>query len=415
MVIRRCLLLLILVLATLEVGLGGMHAWAWYQLREARSALEHYHPEEARGRLASCLKIWPGSVQAHLLASRAARQSGDFDEADRQLRACQELLGGSSDDVALEWALLQAANGNPREVDGFLQRRIEQDPALSPLVWEALAEGYIRVYRTFDALACVDYWLQLDPDSLRALELRGLAYQNGGAAQKAAEDLRRVIEREPTRGEARWRLALCLLDMGRYDEALPDLEQVARDRPDDPDVEVRLARCHNMLGRRDQARQILDDVLEKHPEHGLALRTRGQLAFTYEQPAEAEVWLRRAVKVWPNDYQAHYLLQQALQQQHKADEARAQQRLADETKERAERLGELKGRKLSEKPLDPALHYEMGVLLLRAGHQATGVGWLQSALDLDPDYRPAHAALADYYERQGDGNRAAEHRKKSGP
>src|SRR2546430_3206453 len=113
--------------------------------------------------------------RSHLLSSRAARQSGDFDEADRQLRTCQELLGGSSDDVALEWALLQAANGNPREVDGFLQRRIEQDPALSPLVWEALAEGYIRVYRTFDALACVDYWLQLDPDSLRALELRGLA------------------------------------------------------------------------------------------------------------------------------------------------------------------------------------------------------------------------------------------------
>src|SRR5205085_1525002 len=123
--------------------------------------------------------------------------------------------------------------------------------------------------------------------------------------------------------------------------------------------------------------------------------------------------LRRAVNVSPNDYQAQWLLHQALLQQHKADEARAQLRVAEEVKERAERLGDLRSRKLSEQPLDPALHYEMATLLLRAGNRAVAEHWLRSALNLDPDYRPAHAALAEYYEQEGDSQRAAEHRRRA--
>jgi tetratricopeptide (TPR) repeat protein len=409
--LRSWRLLLVLGVAALVLGLGGPHAWAWYQLRAARSDLAHYRPEVARARLAGCLKVWPNSAPAHLLASRAARQSGDFDEADRQLRACQRLLGGSSEHVALEWALLQAAGGN-REVEEFLQRQAEQSPERAPLVWEALAEGYIRLYRILDALATLDHWLGLDPDNLRALELRGLAYQNGKSAQKGAEDFRRVLEKDPTRDATRWRLVLCLLDMGSYDEALTHLERVRKQRPNDPDVQVRLARCHNMLGRGEQARETLDAVLEEHPGHALALRTRGQFALADHQPALAERCLRRAVKAWPDDYQANWLLFQALRQQGKTAAADAQLRKAEEIKGRAERLGELRSRKLSEQPLDPALHYEMGVLLLRSGHPSTGERWLLSALSLDPSYSPAHAALADYYQRQGDARRAAEHRKK---
>jgi tetratricopeptide (TPR) repeat protein len=410
--LRSWRFVLILVLVGLGVALGGTQAWAWYHLEAARTALARYHPQAARGHLAACLQVWPFSIRGHLLASQAARQSGDHAEADRQLRAGQRLLGGSSDDIALQWALLQAADGNVREVEEYLQRRSEQEPELAPLIWEALAEGYIRVYRILDALPCLEHWLRVDPDNLRARELRGLAYQNGRSAHKGAEDFRRVLEQDPTREETRWRLVLCLLDMGSYDEALPHLERIAREKPNDPDVQVRLARCHNMLGRGDQARQLLDAVLAAHPDHGLALRTRAQFALADRQPEPAERWLERATQVWPNDYQTRWLLVQALQQQHKDEQARAQLRLAEELKDRAERLGELRSRKLSEQPLDPALHYEMGLLLLRAGHDQAGEGWLQSALSLDADYRPAHAALADYYERHGDATRAAEHRRR---
>ena len=97
----------------------------------------------------------------------------------------------------------------------------------------------------------------------------------------------------------------------------------------------------------------------------------------------------------------------------RTEEAKEQLKAADEVKAKAERLGELTSRKLSEQPLDPALHCEMGVLLLRDGHKSTGESWLHSALRLDPNYQPAHAALADFYQAQGDEARAAEHRRQA--
>jgi tetratricopeptide (TPR) repeat protein len=407
--------LLLAVAATAAIAwFGGRHAWAWYNLRSARTELARYHPAEGQKYLVHCLTVWPNSVEARLLESRADRQNGDFDAAAAALRQCQMVAGNTSDEMALEWALLQAARGNLREVEEFLQRRVEKDPSRAPLVWEALAQGQIAVYRTLDAMACLDHWLKTDPDNLRALELRGTAYQTGHALVRGAEDLRRVIERDPSRDGARWRLIVCLLGLGRHAEALPHLERLQRERSDDPEVLVRLARCHHVLGRGAEARKLLDGVLERHPNHALTLRTRGQFALGEGQGAEAEGWLHRAAEADRFDYQTQYLLWQALEMQKKIKEARAQRQIVDAMKERSERLGELSSRKLSEQPLDPSLHYEMGVLLLRSGQSSVAEGWLRSALSLDPNYRPAHEALAEYYQSKGEQQLAEEHRRRAG-
>ena len=79
--------------------------------------------------------------------------------------------------------------------------------------------------------------------------------------------------------------------------------------------------CHGV--ERGQARELLVAMLEQTPRHGLALRTRGQFALADGQPEQAERWLRRATEVWPNDYQSHFLLGRALQEQRKTDEAKA--------------------------------------------------------------------------------------------
>ena len=394
------------------LGLVGPQAWAWFHLRAGRARLDRFHPEEARPALDAALRIWPNRVEARLLASRAARQTGDFAAAELHLRAAQRAAGGSTDEIAFEWALMQAALGNVWEVDQFLQERAQADPALTPLALEALIEGYLRVHRTIDAMATVDHWLQRDPDNVRALELRGATLVAGKGIQRGAETYRRVLELDPTRKDTRWRLILCLLDLGGYEEALPLLEQVARDRPDDPEVAARLARCQSMLGRGDEARRLLDDVLARHPDQMVALRVRGQFALADRDAAGAEVFLRRAAAADPNDYPSQWLLFQALQQQGRAAEAQEQLRIAEEVKDRSERLSELRSRKLAEKPLDPALHCEMGILMLRSGRPDLGEWWLHSALGLDPKFGPAHAALADLYEQAGNQARAAEHRSK---
>lgn len=67
-------------------------------------------------------------------------------------------------------------------------------------------------------------------------------------------------------------------------------------------------------------------------------------------------------------------------------------------------------RAIAQRPPDPALRCEAGVILLRGGLQSEGLRWLESALAVDPRHGPTHQALADYYEQAGDLDRAARHR-----
>lgn len=376
------------------LGYGAVNAWAWWNYRNAHAALARHQPAEARRMLAACSRVWGSSPAVHLASCRAAWQDDDTEAATRELHLAQRGLGGASDETALEWALLHAAAGDMNLVEGYLQQRADTAPAEARLVWEALSAGYLRVYRTLDAMACLNHWLKVDPDSIRALELRGQTYVAGKGVARGSEDYRRVLELDPARKATRWRLIDGLLGLGGYEEASVHLEYLAKGSEDDPAVGARLARCYNMLGRGPEARALLERILSKHPDDGPSWRALGQVELVARKPEAAESFLRRASALLPSDYQAQQLLFQALQQQGKVDEAKTQLKFAEEVRERTERVGELTSRKLAESPLDPALHYEMGKLLLQTGAKEVAEQWLLTALRLDPEHQPAREALA---------------------
>jgi predicted Zn-dependent protease len=410
-VLWRPWVLLAALLLLIVGGLGGRHLWAWYHYRAGSTALDAFHSDEARAHLDRSLAVWPDSVPTRLLAARAARRVQAFADAEKLLNECRRPGGKAPDEVTLEWSLLQASMGNLGEVEEFLVARSEKNPAQAPLIWEALAEGYLRMYRVLDALACLDNWLQREPNNPQAWFLRGNVHQQVNAVQKYVDDYRRVLELDPGRGEARQPLAVGLVEVGRYQEALTHLEYARQRQPDDPEVLVRLARCRSGLGQGEQARDLLDRVLQAHPDNGPALRTLGEIDLQEGKPAEAEERLRQAVRVLPNDYRAQWSLYQALQrQQGKAAEAQAQLAQAEQLKERNERLAEIRTRKMSQDPHNPALHCELGTLLLSLGYKEIGERWLLSALNEKSDYAPAHKALAAFYEEQGDAEKAAYHR-----
>ncbi len=400
-------------LFALGAGLAIPPAWAWLQLRSAQAAMARFRPEQSRQAFASCAWIWGGLPSIRLQASRAAWQDGDPEAAITELRLAQRGMGGATDETAFEWALIRSAAGDMGEFEEYLQKRADSSRTDAPVVWEALALGYLRVYRTLDAMTCLNFWLKRDPDNVRALDLRGQTYVAGKGVVRGSEDYRRVLEIDPTREATRWRLVDCLIGLGGYDEAAASLEYLANGRADSGAVASRLARCYNMLGRTADARALLDAALAKNPNDGSGLRALGQVELVARRPDAAEPLLRRAAALLPNDYQAQQLLFQALQQQGKTEEAKAQIKITEEVRERAERVGELTSRKLAESPLDPALNYEMGKLLLESGSVEVGEQWLLTAVRLDPMHRLAHTALANLYEAQGDSARAGFHRAQS--
>ena len=409
-ILRRLVLALIF---ALSAGLIAPHLWAWHQLRAGHDALDQNHNQVALDHLDSCLKIWPNSYSAHLFAARACWRTEQFERSDRHLQECRRVLGKSTEELVFEQALLRATTGDlDPQIEEYLQART-QKPQFAPLALEALAVGYLRIYRILEALACLNRWISYDPDQARAYELRGKVWRQAKVPQNAVPDYRRVVELDPENADAHWYLGLGLVEIGRYDEALEHLEFVERQRPNDLDLLVAKARSHSGLGRPDEANSLLDRVLTIDPEHGPALRARGQTALMTHDAAAAETWLRKALRALPHDYQTNFSLYQALQQQEKLAEAKEQMARVQKVQARLERMNEIMTRKMSTTPHAPELHYELGMLLLSAGHKDVGETWLLSALREKPDFRSAHVALAEFYEAEGNAQKATYHREQA--
>jgi Tfp pilus assembly protein PilF len=416
--LRRYGLGLLLVLVLVAGVLAAVpHGKAWHHYRAGQAALERYHAEEALHHFNACLQVWPESGWTRLLAARAARQTGRFQESAQHLEIAETHLGPSSEDVLLEWSLHRAATGDLASVENYLQSRLRKGflPE-GPLICEALVVGYLSTNRFLDANTRLNFWLEQQPDHVPALLLRAAAWRARHQPQKAAADYRRVLELDPERPDARKALVSCLLDadVHAYVEALPLVEELGRRQPDDAGLQVSLALCRDGLGHGQEARTILDRVLRKHPDHGLALRERGRLALQDGQAAEAERWLRRGLAVLPHDFALNSSLLLCLEQQGKTTETQLLRERLEQLKKCHRRLREITEFEMPRRPYDPALTGEIGVLNLRLGQPDLGRRWLLLALSLDANYRPAHAALAEYYEKQGDSERAAFHHRLAG-
>jgi tetratricopeptide (TPR) repeat protein len=378
---------LLLALGALLVAgvLGGPHLWAYYHLAAGRSAARACHNDEAREHLRRCLSVWPGCVEAQILAARSARRAGDLKEAARLVDEARRRAGeGDAQEVALEWALLQASGGDLGDgIEEDLQARLQREPAQAPLIWEALAEGYRRMCRTRHAHACLETWLARHPGDLQALFVRGEVHRQVGAVTRASEDYRAVVTGDPGRDDARRPLVSCLLQIGRYQEAVGHLEVLRGRRPDDPELLMQEARCRFELGQKAEARGLLERALAVHPGYGPALREQGRLELSADRPDYAEGLLRAAARALPGDYPTVFMLADALRRQRKEPEAKARQQEAESLKDALERLNDIQRHRMFDQPSNPALHRELGELLLRLGKKDDAERWLRSALALE--------------------------------
>jgi predicted Zn-dependent protease len=221
----------------------------------------------------------------------------------------------------------------------------------------------------------------------------------------------RVLELDPEQDEARLRLADLLVNQAAPAEALEHLEHLARRRPDDLYIQTRLARCLVALGRLEEAEERLERVIAELPHFRPALAAKGASAWALNRPVEAERWLREALALDAADYHSQYLLAQSLWQQGKSREAQAAEDRLRVLNEDGRRIRKIIQEDINMSPNDPVLRTEVGNILLRAGSEQEAVKWLYSALRQAPAHVPAHRALAAYFERIGQPERAAPHRR----
>jgi predicted Zn-dependent protease len=379
--------------------IAGWQGWAWYHYRLAIGALERRDLALARARLDSCLEVWPKSAEIRLLAARTARRAGAYDDAERHLKECQQ-LGWPPEEVHLERDLIRAQRGDLAGVEDQLVRFVEHGHPDSLLILEALCQGYIQSYRLSQAFRCLQLWLERRPDDVQALLWRAEVEQLRSSTQDALADYRRVVDQEPERDRARLRLAELLAAEHKPAEAVAHFEHLRQKQPANSTVLLGLARCRRLLGEAAEAGRLLDTLLENSPDDVGALGERGRLLLDMGKASEAERCLRKAAELAPYDRDIVYALFLCLQQSGQAKEAEAYRNKLQEIDTQLGRLRELT-RKIAETPHDPALRHEAGLIFLSSGQAKEGLRWLYSALQEDPQYRPTHQVLADYYGRVG--------------
>jgi tetratricopeptide (TPR) repeat protein len=409
------LLLLVPVLLLLIGGVIwfiGVNVRAEYDYRAAERALEQRDFGTARALLDRCLGVRPRSAETHYLAARAARRAGDFDDAGRHLRTCEQ-LGGAPEALELERALVRVQRGDAEMYAGWLLKCVEQDHPDSVLILEALATGFMKTYRMNHADHCLRLWLEREPDNVQALMWRAELAERRQSSE-AVEYYRRAVEADPEHEEARLRLASGLLSLHRHEEAARHYEWLRERHPDRADVLVGLARCRREMGRPEEAKRLLELALAANPKHVAALHERGRVALEMDQPAEAEEWLRKAAAAAPNHQEITFTLYQCLQARGKTTEARQLHAQIERINASLERLGELT-RKIAASPNDADLRYEAGMIFLNNGQEVEGLRWLASALNENPRHAPTHRALTEYYEHAGDSARADQHRRLASP
>jgi tetratricopeptide (TPR) repeat protein len=383
----------LLALLALATALAGPSLWAAYHFRAGRRALEDYAVVRARGHLGRCLRVWPRSAAAHLLAARAARAAGAYEEAEGHLEAC-ERFGGDTPELRLEEQLLDVQRGRASPAtEELLWYRVRQGHPEVPRILEALALGYLYTYRLGGALDCVERWLRRDPASAGALYVRGLIREGLQDFVRAGQDYRHAVARAPGHAQARRRLGELLLFEGRPDEAAANFEHLLRDEPAEADLLFGLARCHRRQGRTAEARTLLDRLLAGPARRGAVLLERARVAQEEGDGAGAEEGFRRAVAQDPGNAEACYALASCLARRGRKNEARRYLTRAQEIERDLQRLWQLY-EEVGKDPADPEPRYQAGLICLRNGQKGEGRRWLLSALNLDPTHQRARTALA---------------------
>jgi tetratricopeptide (TPR) repeat protein len=407
---RLVAIVLLLLIAGFGFYMAGINVWAEYHYRRASQDLAAARPTSAREHLKKCLSVWPNSGLTHLLAAQAERRAGFLPAAEEHLRQAQRLLK-RREGVVLELRLLAAQKGDIDQIEA-LQDQIDKKSEDESLILEALTAGCLRLYRLGEAAYCIGRWLEIQPDNPAVYVARGGLRELIGSYRPAAEDYRRAVELNEEDDSTRQKLVRVLLDTNQFEEAETHLQKLSQRQPDNPDTLVSLARLQFAQGHTEEAGQTLDEMLVQFPHHFAALAEQGRIALQLHQLDKAETCLRQAIELQPFDYVAHYNLSLCLRgQPHRQAEASQQEKRAKELKDGGARVREIVTRDLRERPDDPALLCEAGVIFLRAGNIKGGLGWLRLALRQDPNYPPAHKALVDHYERMGDTLRASFHRR----
>ncbi|WP_256806201.1 tetratricopeptide repeat protein [Bradyrhizobium sp. Bra64] len=212
------------------------------------------------------------------------------------------------------------------------------------------------------AIETLSMAVDLDPDNVVTLNLRGLAYERTGQDDLAMADYNLALQKRPTYGVPynnrgvihlrRNALQSALEDfnlsiryapkfllgwtnrarvrtlMKDYDGAIADFAEAERIDPNAPQIAGNRCITYGMMGRFDQAFADCDGLIQKQPKNQYALNNRGEVNLMKGDFDAALKDYNTVIQLNPNSVRAHSGRGQIYEHKHDLGQARADYRAA---------------------------------------------------------------------------------------
>jgi tetratricopeptide (TPR) repeat protein len=393
-IIRRSILL---ILGAAVLGLMGLMGWWHYHFSLAEKAMNSCRCALAQEHLNRCFTVWSKSASAHLLAARAARISGQLDQAQEHVIAAEK-SGGVSHNTALERSLQKVQRGEGSKEESFLIELLKKKDPQSILILEALAQGYLSSHRQGEAQSCLNQLLRQQPNHSKALLWRGMIAVETGKYDEALADYEKSVQLSPEDDEARLNLVELLMQAGRGPEAIYHADVVRRRQPGSAEALVALAHCRFYQHEVEEARAVLDGLLLEQPQCVPALIERSLVAFHQGSLDLANNWAHQAAKRAPRDQEALAMLCLCLKTLKKDQEAAQWQKQLDELEINRQRIAQLTNQ-LNDAPNDLSIRYNLGQEFLKDGQTDQARSLFLSILEKDSHHQGAAKAMGELSKR----------------
>lgn len=154
--------------------------------------------------------------------------------------------------------------------------------------------------------------LDRDPNYYTALRNRGLAYMNLGSLNEAENDLKNLLDEEPTDLRAKAALGKVLLENNKAEEAVPYFREAVRYIDGSVDLWADYAQALGDSGNTTRAIEEARRTAVRGEDRPDILRRMGVLLLELDQPRAAERPLSRHAAFLPNDGEAQLLHARAM-------------------------------------------------------------------------------------------------------
>lgn len=377
----------------------GPRIWTSWQIRSAQQQLELGNSQAAVDQLLRVVAFSPGSAAAQYRLAVAQRRAGHLDQVSEPLRMAQK-LGWDKDDVERQSLLTLVQNGEIDKVEPRLKvimSRGASDEAAAE-IYESLSIGYLKTYRLKEAWDCLGAWGQWQPRAIFPKFWRADICRRIENPTIEEKEYREILAIDPMQIESRSRLAEVLKSSNRVEEAAREYETCQRQQANRPDVLIGLVECYRRLGNTTEAIRLLRiaSTLDLPPDQRAAVLVHeGEIAADNGRWAEAVTSLERAAELAPSDQATLFALSQAFGgagEKEKAAQALERSKVVQAKQLRVDDIT----RNLIEHPASADLRYEAGAIFMELGMKKEGAAWLQAALKMQPDHKPARDALDKY-------------------